>query len=515
MSLLDDVSIMVTPNGVKSNVLFGVLPTPTEGSELVTNGNFATDSDWTKGTGWTISGGSANFDSSGQSDNANISQSLGVDISGIVNVDFTQGDNTHYWNNGSTNFKLTFTFTRTSGTDRIRVVTSGTSLFFRALNGDNLIGSIDNVSVKEYISADMDFTRASTATRLDSSGDIVNVATGVPRLDYTGASCPHILVEPERTNTLTVSEPASGGTNVSFKTDFNALGFTNCIFFDGDKSVDRFFYQHGVPASTEVTLSFFVKMEDGSEPVVGGTVSSGDFGIVIGAGLVKPSTGGVIHPNVYMGNNVWRVSATRTTVGASSNNGPIKYDNSGVSTKAFRVVGLQAEAGSYATSYIPTTGITVTRNQELFSKTGISSLINNSEGVLYIEAKTTYDSSLSRRISLSDGTTDNRVSLEFDESVENKIKAFISFNNTDTELEYTASNLAQFNKIAIKYKVNDFAIYFNGSPVATESSGDIPTGMNQLVFNGGDGSNQFFGQVRNIQVYKTALSPTQLAALTT
>jgi len=71
MSLLDDVSIMVTPNGVKSNVLFGVLPTPTEGSELVTNGNFATDSDWTKGTGWTISGGSANFDSSGQSDNAN------------------------------------------------------------------------------------------------------------------------------------------------------------------------------------------------------------------------------------------------------------------------------------------------------------------------------------------------------------------------------------------------------------------------------------------------------------
>ena len=148
MSLLDDVSIMVTPNGVKSNVLFGVLPTPTEGSELVTNGNFATDSDWTKGTGWTISGGSANFDSSGQSDNANISQSLGVDISGIVNVDFTQGDNTHYWNNGSTNFKLTFTFTKTSGTDRIRVVTSGTNLFFRALNGDNLTGTIDDVSVK-------------------------------------------------------------------------------------------------------------------------------------------------------------------------------------------------------------------------------------------------------------------------------------------------------------------------------------------------------------------------------
>jgi hypothetical protein len=29
------------------------------GAELVTNGTFDTDSDWTKGTGWTISGGAA------------------------------------------------------------------------------------------------------------------------------------------------------------------------------------------------------------------------------------------------------------------------------------------------------------------------------------------------------------------------------------------------------------------------------------------------------------------------
>ena len=33
-----------------------------EGSELVTNGSFATDSDWTKQTSWSISGGSANYD---------------------------------------------------------------------------------------------------------------------------------------------------------------------------------------------------------------------------------------------------------------------------------------------------------------------------------------------------------------------------------------------------------------------------------------------------------------------
>ena len=59
MSLLDDVSIVVTPNGYKAGELYAVIPVPTEGAELVTNGDFVTDSDWFKDTGWTISGGSA------------------------------------------------------------------------------------------------------------------------------------------------------------------------------------------------------------------------------------------------------------------------------------------------------------------------------------------------------------------------------------------------------------------------------------------------------------------------
>ena len=66
MSLLDDVSIVVTPNGYKAGELYAVIPVPTEGAEEIINGDFATDSDWTKGTGWTISGGSANCDGNNQ-----------------------------------------------------------------------------------------------------------------------------------------------------------------------------------------------------------------------------------------------------------------------------------------------------------------------------------------------------------------------------------------------------------------------------------------------------------------
>ena len=64
MSLLDDVSIVVTPNGYKAGELYAVVPVPTEGAEEITNGDFATDSDWSKATGVTISGGNAIFNNS-------------------------------------------------------------------------------------------------------------------------------------------------------------------------------------------------------------------------------------------------------------------------------------------------------------------------------------------------------------------------------------------------------------------------------------------------------------------
>ena len=41
MSLLDDVSIVVTPNGYKAGELYAVKPTIAYGSELVVNGDFS------------------------------------------------------------------------------------------------------------------------------------------------------------------------------------------------------------------------------------------------------------------------------------------------------------------------------------------------------------------------------------------------------------------------------------------------------------------------------------------
>jgi len=70
------------------------------------------------------------------------------------------------------------------------------------------------------------------------------------------------------------------------------------------------------------------------------------------------------------------------------------------------------------------------------------------------------------------------------------------------------------NKIAFKYKNNDFALWVNGVEVGTDLIGVIPTGLNKLSFDDGNGSSDFYGKVKQLQVYDTSLSDTQLAALT-
>jgi hypothetical protein len=50
------------------------------------------------------------------------------------------------------------------------------------------------------------FTRATTATRTNSSGLIETVAAGIARVDWSGSGAPNTLLEPQRTNLCLWSE---------------------------------------------------------------------------------------------------------------------------------------------------------------------------------------------------------------------------------------------------------------------------------------------------------------------
>ena len=166
-------SILLTPTAYDNGSLHSVKPVQSFGSELITNGDFATDSDWIKGTGWSISGGKAVSDGT-QTANSGLIQANVFEVGKTYRLEFDLTSNNEvfkFFVNGSQNI---FSTNLSDGRHQYYFTTNTSgSAYFQATV--DFIGSIDNVSLKEVIDADFDFTRGSSATRVNEQGLIEDV----------------------------------------------------------------------------------------------------------------------------------------------------------------------------------------------------------------------------------------------------------------------------------------------------------------------------------------------------
>ena len=162
MSLLDDVSIVVTPNGYKAGELYAVIPVPSEGSELLTNGDFASDL-----TGWTgygttsATGGVATI---GASANSGIYQGIlteGVRYTVTLNVTSYDGVGTAQFANSSGNNIYTITETGIQTFIFTHSIASA-NLILRGVS--NALFSVSSVSVKQYTTTDGTYVNAPAIT---------------------------------------------------------------------------------------------------------------------------------------------------------------------------------------------------------------------------------------------------------------------------------------------------------------------------------------------------------------
>ena len=172
-NLLDSASIVLTPTAYDNGKMLSVKPSAALSAELVTNGDFATDSDWNKQSGWTISGGTANVNSSSAGStymrqNATITGRV-YKITFEV-TSFTSG--ALYATAGSAAGSLAVTGV---GVYTDFVTANNTGGYGVYASGSNTIASIDNISIKEDISGDFDFSRNSAATRVNAQGLVENV----------------------------------------------------------------------------------------------------------------------------------------------------------------------------------------------------------------------------------------------------------------------------------------------------------------------------------------------------
>jgi hypothetical protein len=130
---------------------------------------------------------------------------------------------------------------------------------------------------------------------------------------------------------------------------------------------------------------------------------------------------------------------------------------------------------------IATSGTTVTRVADAASKTGISSLIGQTEGTLFVEGSIVgNDSVISNLFAALEKTSSGATIRIFKAGSSsgyagNKIIGDIFNGSTfSAQMEGPVIAAGQTFKAAIAYKANDFAFAVNGVIVATDNSGTVP-----------------------------------------
>jgi len=368
---------------------------------------------------------------------------------------------------------------------------------------------------------DFTFTRGSVATRINAQGLIENVASGQSRLDYplidgVQKGCPHHILEPARTNLLPYSNDFSNAAWTKFG---GGTGAVPIVTLNQGISPD------GTNNATRIEFSIAAGTTTSDQSIVLDSVTVPSADTTQKSIYLKSNTSNSYELIIYestsaSGTNVKKITVTTewkrfVVYGAVSSTtsglafGLRNISVSGVSQSAdVLVYGAQLESGSFPTSYIPTSGTAVTRSAETATGAGNSTTFNDSEGVLMAEIAALADDGTNRYISLSDGTTSNRVNIFFDSS--NNLRGFYNglsgsiTINTDIKLN---------NKIAFKYKSGDSSFWFNGFEVATRADSLSLSGLDSVSFDLGGGSD-FYGKTKQIQYFDSVLDSQQLEQLT-
>ena len=222
--------------------------------------------------------------------------------------------------------------------------------------------------VKNESAFDYDFTRNTTATRLNKDRNIEIVGNNIPRLDYQTAGCPSLLFEPQRTNLFPDSQPTeslpySNSKSATFVTnyDWNFGDFNdNAIFFEGNNTTNIRYFYFDLPTPVENTtifFTFYMRFVNGQAPIFGGSSSSGGSNITIIGINANNITSVLVKDDIY------RVTAKRVVTSPITRiGGPALYQNNENQRTSFYLSGIQMEEGEFATSYIPTSGSIATRN---------------------------------------------------------------------------------------------------------------------------------------------------------
>ena len=362
-------------------------------------------------------------------------------------------------------------------------------------------------SPSEYIK-----TIASQRTRFSGVTVDGTVTANIPRLDYYTSNgtpgCPGLLVEPAATNTLSGSVSLDTGWAITADTTVTSgivspSESTNATLFQATVNTSRVRQTATLASGSTYTFSCFGKFGalssgfslnvfDENSTTYGSGVcqafnlNEGTLGAsgTVGAGFTLQSVGMENYGNGwYRCRMTVLMGYTPTTprvgfrIGTQITGRPLS-----VVSGTVNAWGAQLEVGSVATSYIPTTTGTVTRNADVISASGnVSGSIGQTEGSIYVEVNIQKLLGTTQRAFIDIGQTNNRLFLGYGNGLTNKIRFLLQTSSGGLVDFESAATTTGIIRIAVGYKNNDSAMYVNGVNVSPLSNGSFTATLTSLT----------------------------------
>ena len=361
------------------------------------------------------------------------------------------------------------------------------------------------------------FDRASSATRVNKDGLIETVGSGEPRIDYKDDSKGALLLEPSRTNLITYSEQLNNGSGWINQLGSTVIGnqsgvgnSTSAWKLNKASGTFKSLRFQSTLSSNNYTLSWYLKK--GSLDVVefrfdgGASAQFIDFNLRTG---VAGTNNALTNIKMELINNEWY--RCQASYNSTLTNVHLYLGDASSTTQEGYIYAQspQLEVGSYATSYIPTSGGAVTRNQDVCTNGGNEQVFNGSEGAMFLNFASYGD----YVISLDNAAATNRIQF-FRTTTNDRIYIMIGGTFIINEV-YRGTSNGVYNKYALSYESGNILLYVNGSLLRTYTTPFTSTPFTKFRLNQYDNNSSVSLSLIDSKIYNTALTDQELINLTT
>jgi hypothetical protein len=598
MSLYKDASLVMIPSAYKDGKLYSIRPTDGSGDFTFSRGsNLAAtrvdvngliekgrenlllqsnqfDTTWTKSVSITATSGQSDRDGGTdawllkRSDAAARYIQQSVSFSGVNTFSFyakPESEDWIYWNSSSGNAygyinvnngtiganvgALVISQKATSvgnGYYRVEAVVNATLTYLRlypAIGDGTIVGSVTDAGVyiqdaqleAGLVATDYIETGASTAQ--------AGILEDMPRLDYSG-SCPALLLEPQRGNSIYSSEYIDSWSKNEFSVNTNSAmspeGVVNASkIIPSTNNIEHYIDRSGFSRTTNqyIAHSIYVKPDGYNYFSLSNAANRliANFEL-IGEGSARyVSSNGTNFTNhsatiEAVGNGWYRcvligqaldsvASYMRISCGSSAYNSSA-WNGVGDGTSGVLVYGAQVELNSsYPTSYIPTYGSSVTRTHDVSKITGAnaSDLVDIPQMTFFAEHYHDADNANTTILGIARNTSGGAYGdfYSFVMRSDGQYMIEVRSSNTNQAVVKSATMTTGNHKIAAVIEENNIRLFVDGVLQNTDTNANLPTGLNELYLSGYPDTTARYGTKKSFVIFPTALTDSECIALTT